>query len=266
LKDVASVEDLATQLVNAQGLIGNSIRIPSENASAEDHAAFRERLRAQVPGLVEVNDDPDAFSAAMRTFGAPESADGYQLPQIEGENLKPVQGFNEWAHEANLTQEQFNTVATRFTEAQHAAAEEAAVRHNSAMELLHREWGYAFEERSQLALDMARRSGAPEDFVTAMENNAVPAEWVKYMAAMGQQYGAEADLGADRRDGAGEMTPAEAQAQHDEIMANREHPYWTARPGSAEGERARELVMKLKERAMGKGSRQIAATFGGYDA
>lgn len=264
LRDIDSVEGLAAQLVNAQGLIGNSIRIPSEHASDAEKAAFRDKLREQVPNLVEVSQDPDAFSAAMRNFGAPEAADGYQLPQFEGENLKPVAGFNEWAHEANLTQAQFETVATRFTQAQQAAAEQAAVQHNSDMELLHREWGYAYEERSQLALDMARASGAPADFVAAMERNAVPAAWVKYMADMGKAYGAEADLGSERGEGRTEMTPQEAQSQYDEVMNNKEHAYWTSMPGSEEGARARELVMKLKERAMGRGARDTAATFG-YD-
>ena len=48
LQNIESIEDLATQFVNAQGLIGNSIRIPSDNASDEDRAAFRQKLLEKV--------------------------------------------------------------------------------------------------------------------------------------------------------------------------------------------------------------------------
>lgn len=258
-----SVEALATQLVNAQGLIGNSIRIPSENASDEDRAKFRQTLLERVPGLSEVNaEDPEAYRATMRQLGAPEDATGYRLPELP-EGLEPVDGFNEWAHEAALTQAQFETIAKRFTEASVAGAEQQMAAHNAEMEALHREWGYAYEQNNAAALGAAKLTKAPEDFIEAMEAGRVSANWVRYFATLAENY-TEADIDdGGRRQQQAEMTPAEAQAQINEIMANKEHhPYWTAMPGTPEKQAAMELLMKLRHRAMGRSGRDVVAEVG----
>jgi len=262
LKDIKTVDDLAKQFIDSQAFIGNSIRIPSEHASDEDKQAFRAKLLERVPGLAEVSTDSDAFTATMRQLGAPEEAKGYKLPELEGDNLTPIEGFNEWAHEANMTQSQFDIVAKRFTEAQVAASETQAANHNADMEGLHKDWGYAFDEKRTQAINTAKLTGMPDDFITAMEANRVPVQWLKAMAGLADKFGPDGDIGDVNAQRKGEMTTSEAQAQHDEVMNNREHPYWTARQGSPEKKRAIDMVLKLKERAMGKGSRAPVVTFG----
>jgi len=266
LESVKDVADLATQFVNAQGLIGNSIRIPSENASDEDRAAFRARLLEKVPGLAEVAaDDPAAFAATMRQLGAPQDATGYRLPEVEGaDGLDAVEGFNDWAHEANLTQAQFATLAERFTQAQVAQAETRATDHNAQMEVLHREWGYAYEQKVQAAISVAKLTDAPAEVVEAIEKGAIRPDLLRYFATLAARFG-ENDIGDAQRSGQVEMTPGEAQLQLAEIMDNDDHPYWSAMPGSPAKVAAIELVMKLRHRAMGAEGRGAAASIGQAD-
>lgn len=258
LENVQDVADLAKQFVNAQGLIGNSIRIPSENASDADRAAFRQKLLDHVPGLAEVAaDDPAAFRATMQQLGAPSEATGYSLPELP-DGLTPVPGFNEWAHEANLTQSQFNTIAERFTAQQAAQQQQAEAEHQAGLETLQREWGYAYDEKMANAANLAQLTDAPAEMVEALASGRISPSVLRWVANLADKFG-EADIGADRRHQRGEMTPAEAQAQLDEIMGNKDHPYWQGMPGSDEKQRAIELVMRLKHRAMGSDGRGVAA-------
>ena len=219
-KDIA---DLATQLVNAQGLVGNSIRIPSENASDEDRAVFRRKLQESVPGLAEVAaSDPEAFAHTMRQLGAPEDAAGYSLPDFGEVQVEPVAGFNEWAHEANLTQAQFETIARRFTEQNIAAGQNQMAQHNADMEALSREWGYSFDARTTQAITAAERLNAPQDFIDAIKAGKVSPAWVKHYAELSDKFGDEFDVGQDRQNADARMTPAEAQSQYDEITITAE--------------------------------------------
>ena len=255
------------QFVDLQAYVGDSIRAPHPDASPETWAEFRAKLQDKVPGLVEMNvEDDDAVTHTMRALGMPEEAGGYSMPEIENaENLQAVAGFNEWAHEARLTQRQFETLAKRFSESELKRAEESAASHNEGMEALQREWGFAYEQKRGAAITAAKVLGAPDDFTEALADNKVPAPWVKFMAGISERLGKEADVGALRDGQKREMTPAEAEEEHSRIMNDRTHPFWSAPAGSKEKARAMALVQKLKTRAMGPESRAPAATFGYYD-
>lgn len=264
LKDIQDVSALTKQFLDTQALVGSSIRIPSEHASAEDLAAFQTRLQERVPGLVHVApDDPESFAHTMRSLGAPEAADGYALPEMEGaEGLRQVEGFQEWAHEANLTQRQFATLAEKFTAASQARAEQGAVQHNADLEALSREWGQAYDGKVANAAQLVRLKGGPEEFAAAIEAGKVQPAILKFMGDLADGYG-EADLGEARKQGGDRaMTPAEATAQLDEIMRNREHPYWDKGPTNPEKQRAMEQVLKLRELSMGVEGRAPAAVIG----
>lgn len=259
---MASVESLAKQFLDLQSHLGGSVRIPSEHASDEDKAAFRQKLIDKVPGLAVVDaGDPDAFAATMRQMGAPADASGYALPQLEGENLDPVEGFNEWAHAANLTQAQFDTIAKGFTAAEVAKREAMAVEHNAGMEALRGDWGFAYDQKMAGVANLAKLKGAPADMVTAIEAGRVAPAVLRFLSAVADSFGGDGmpSLGDQQQQ---EMTTSEANATYLEIMNNKQHDYWTALPGSAERTAAQELVMKLQERRMGKDSRAAAATFG----
>lgn len=207
-------------------------------------------------------DDPEAFRSAMRQFGAPEKATDYKLPQVEGvtpEQYTPLPGFNDWAHEANLTQAQFDTLARKFTESQVGHSTEVQKEHAADMEALRREWGYAHADRTKQAIDTAKLTGAPPDFIKALEEDRVPAAWMRYMHTLGERFGSEGGL--PERQGPQTMTPAEAQAQYDEVMRNHEHPYWTA-PAGPERQRVVAQVSRLKQLATGKDGREPHAVLG----
>lgn len=252
LKTVKSIEDMAKQFIDAQSALGRALRIPSEHASPEERAAFRKRVAEHVPGLVELNtDDPDAVRLTLRQLGAPEEVAGYKLPEAlqaaAGPDMAPVAEFAEWAHEAALTQRQFEAVAQKFTERQQQAAAQAATAHETGMRELRAEWGMAYAERVTGAAQMLRAYGAPDEVVRAVEAGKVRPELLRLFGSIADAMG---KTGGGRPPGArdlerGQLTPSEAQAQLDEIHANQEHAYWKAPQGSPEQARAIEQYQKL---------------------
>lgn len=269
LKDVTDVGALAKQFVDQQKYLGNAVRIPGEDASEDDKKAFREKLRAKVPNLVEVDhDNYESFEEMAKRFGAPEDPTKYVPPKFEdlpeGMKESPLLDILKNAGvKSKLTQKQFENIAREFTETELQRARTHHEEHKAGMKKLADEWGYAFDKKLEAAVRAAEVSGAPEQLVEAVKGQTVPPEVMKWLAGLADQLGGEGKANDGRKgEGDGFITPQEAQAQHDEIMANREHPYWTARPGSPEKKRAIEKVLALKELAMGRGSKDAAATFG----
>ena len=273
LQNVRDVAHLAKQFVDTQSALGGALRIPSENASDDDWAAFRKRVADKVPNLVELNaTDPEAVRLTMRQLGAPAEASGYKLPEGLGEgraDLRPVQEFAEWAHSANLTQSQFEAIATQFTKAQTMRAEAAAAEHNAGMESLRKDWGMAYSERVTGIATMLRAYDAPQEMVEAVQAGKVRPELMRLFAAVSDSVMGDGKSPNDRvRDlqRRSQLTPEEARAQLDEIDNNPEHPYWKARPGSPEHARAIERYQKLLVQADPSLRSPHAVLGGGADA
>jgi len=87
------------QVTDMRKFLGQSIRIPGENASSEDLAAFHDKLTSKVPGLTHVPDFKDAEAAGKfySAIGRPEKQDEYKLPEIDNKgvelNIEPAEQF-----------------------------------------------------------------------------------------------------------------------------------------------------------------------------
>lgn len=90
---VGDVPTLAKMMVETRTYVDSTARVPREGASSEEWQRF------------------------YRSLGVPESPDSYTLPEGAAD-------FREQAHEANLTDDQFRTVATALAEQQRQAEEE----------------------------------------------------------------------------------------------------------------------------------------------
>lgn len=110
---VTEAPDFATfakQAVDYQAMQGSSIRIPGENATPEDTAAFYDKLITQVPGLMPVPaaDDVEGQKALALKMGVPEEAGGYELKAPEGKELD--ESLKDWfattAHARKLNKDQ----------------------------------------------------------------------------------------------------------------------------------------------------------------
>jgi len=227
LKDVADVPSLAKQFVDQQAYLGNAIRIPGDDASAEDRKAFNDKLSQRVPELVMSPTDEASTLALMKNLGMPDAADGYKVEMPEGLNMPEdrMAQIKDMAHQAGLTATQFEQFAGKVMAMDAALLGEMGAKLEAGISELKGEWGAAYDQNVAAALNVAEQSGAPADLVEAIKNNGANQATLKWLhglsttAKEGQHF--------NKSDGADNiLAPAEANAQVDEIMRNKEHPYW----------------------------------------
>lgn len=217
LGDVQSVEDLAKGYVNAQQMIGGSIRIPGNDAGSEDWDKFYDRF-SDVPGLARY--DPEDLSSLYEAAGAPDDISGYGVEGID-------QDFLSIALASGLNREQVETIAM-YNDLQDEDASDAE---NDAIEsginTLRQEWGHAFDrkiEEGQRAVAFLEQTapGLSEalDATGAGNHPAI----VRVFQALGANL-QEGQGFAGTQSGNSGMTPYEARMQIEEMQNNPQHPY-----------------------------------------
>lgn len=232
LKDVKDVASLAKQFLDQQTHLGNSIRIPGPDAGDVDRKSFRDKLLAKVPDLIPVPnpDDPELMSALYRRFGQPEKPEGYEPP--EGVNPEDVEQFREIAHKAGLTKKQFNQLVSDLAEYNGKASQMEKINIENGVKALRQEWGIAFEDRVSQVQKALVATGAPKDIQEAVKSGAVGPETMKWLHGIYKQLGAEginlAGSGPGSPETSGRFAPAEAMSRINEIMNNKQHPYWVS--------------------------------------
>ena len=226
LGDVQSVEDLAKGYVSAQQMIGNSVRIPSQEAGQEDWDKFYGKF-SDIPGLARYN--PEDLSSLYEAAGRPADPKGYN---IEG----APEDFLQAAHEAGLNRQQAEALL-QFDQGlndQQESAEHDAI--NNGINTLRQEWGHAFDrkvEEGQRAVSFLEQT-APglSDALDATGAGNHPAI-IKVFQALGANL-SEGQGFAGTHAGNSGMTPAEAKAQIAEIQNNPSHPYHSGDEASLE--------------------------------
>lgn len=161
---LASINDvgaLAKSFVNAQQMLGNSIRIPSQEADSEAWNKFYEKLET-VPGIgkVPTPDDKEGFAEMMKNFGKPEDVSGYNFELADDFQARVDNGlmdsYKHLAHDLNLT----NSQAQALVEFQmNAIAEQERQFIESGKQtedLLKQMWGSAHDTNVALAQSTLR--------------------------------------------------------------------------------------------------------------
>ncbi len=74
LADFKDINSLAKAFIDTKAMVGQSIRVPSKEAGADDLKSFHDSLIAQVPGLLfkPDMDDDAAMNALFKSIGLPE--------------------------------------------------------------------------------------------------------------------------------------------------------------------------------------------------
>ena len=146
MSNVKDVTDLANQFINAQGLIGRSIQIPSDDASEEQWAKFNERM-TQVPSVYRTPTTEDEWGEMWGKLGRPEAPDGYGIDKPE---------FSQAFHKANLTKEQAQALNEWMAEQDSTYQAESDAAHEARVGELKEEWGRAYDSRVDLAQKAVR--------------------------------------------------------------------------------------------------------------
>ncbi len=246
LKDVPDVAALAKRFVDTQAFVGASLRPPGPDAKPEDRTAFVQKLQEKVPGVVLLDDgDDDAAKLARENvwarLGKPKEAKEYAPPKDVELAEEHLEALRKEALDEGLTKGQFAARAKRLAEGLLVAAQ---ARKDAAV-AVKRELGQAFDERTAAAAAIAAKLGFPQALVADLKSGTVDLSTFKAFDAVAKGFG-QASHVADQGGGGGgngKLTPAEAIAQRDEIMARPE--YFTPKPAQLGVNRA--LVAKVQE-------------------
>lgn len=229
LKNAESMEDAITAITNAADHMGNSIRIPSEHAGEADLKAFTDKILEKAPSLM-YKPGEDTMAEFLQSIGVPTDKDGYKYEPPEGKEIpEDLSGFAEIAHKHGLTTGQFNGLLGDILQSQWDGMEADTHAQGEEMKKLQTEWGAAFEGNMAMVKNFLRLTDAPEGLVDLLADKAMSPAEIKWVHGIATAMKDEAEL-AKLKDVTPEakMTPVEAAAKIQEIMDNREHPYWNA--------------------------------------
>jgi len=233
LTGIDTVDKFWKRILDQHSYAGQSIRIPSEDASAEAKAEFRNKLKTKIPSLLEVptDDDDNAYNLALSKLGKPEKAEEYALPAVDGFTFDDNQSahLREIASVAGMTRRQFKNLAKKFAENVQKQAGEVTELRNKDSEAIKKEWGMTAEERYSKVIEFAKKTNAPEHLVKALESKTARASdllWIHSLMGAGKETSTAAgDGGGNNNNGTAKLTPYEANQQIHEIQSNRNHPY-----------------------------------------
>lgn len=229
VKNSDSPEKFFKQMGDMRSHIGQSIRIPSEDAGEEDWKAFHEKIQAKVPGLIDAPnpEDAEALGRLYGSLGKPEKSDGYTVPEVEGADMSQAEAMRDIAHKYHLTDAQFAGIASEMAQANLLANEAALADVKAGHEELQKEWGQDYNRRMSLGLNIAKLTDAPPDLIKMFENGHANAESAKWLYNLASKFKGEgANLLKDENSRKPKMTPEEAAKRITDIQNNKEHPYW----------------------------------------
>jgi hypothetical protein len=237
-RDSTSAEQFWKRVSDNNTFAGQSIRIPSAEASTEDMNTFYGKLQSKVPNLIKTPslDDQDSVTAVMQSLGMPSEADSYETVAGEGVQFAEGQqeGIKQLALKAGLTRAQYQVLAKAIGEDAYTASGEAANAQKESDTRLQNEWGLAAESKYQQAVNFAKSGGAPEGLINKLESRSADAETVLWLSGMANQIGESSNATSQANQNSQASTPYEAQEQIREILGNKEHGYHKGDPRSRE--------------------------------
>ena len=224
-----SVEDLVRSHSEAEKMLGSSVRVPSSEAGDD---AWKEFLAKMPDGVAKVPTDPDddeGWRHVLAKAGLPEDPTGYELSDAE---------LAKQLHEAGLTKRQAKKVAATMNADKEAQQTKRQEETQQAVAKLREKWGEGFDRMSlqaKQAVDvLAANLGMGEEFRAKLADSRYGNDpfLIEVFAEVGKMMGEKAPF----KGGSGGvgLTPAEAQEQISEIMANEDHPYHQGDKASVE--------------------------------
>lgn len=156
-KGFKSADDVLKSYKNLEAMTGNSIRIPSEDASDEAKQDFFNKIKG-IEGVL-VKGDEEFYNK----LGRPETADGYKFDDVlkaEVVNNLPgvdqeLEDFKSIAHEIGLTDEQAAKLVDMRMSALTKFQDNTAIARQESEQTLRKVWGADFDNRLDAAKKVA---------------------------------------------------------------------------------------------------------------
>jgi hypothetical protein len=223
----AESPDAALQAIqNAASYMGNSIRVPGDDASEEDIKSFHDKLKEKVPGLIPKPSDDNLEE--LYDFLRPSSHENYRFEVPEGKEIpSDFEEFSKVAHKHGLSQKQFEGVLQDVLGSQWESQSQMEADHADAMKELGKEWGASYDQNLSTVKNFLRLTDAPEGIVDLISNNAMSPEEIKWLHSVAKSTKSAAEIMGQGDNGNPAMiSPDEAQSRISEILNNPNHAYW----------------------------------------
>ncbi len=233
VKNAKDGDSFWNQMSNMRSMMGQSIRIPTNDASKEVLQEFDQRLIDKVPSLMRKPDleDDDVMASFYTQMGRPEEKEKYVAPDLsapEGIVLDEslAGNFKDIAFKHGLSQKQYEGVVKDYTASSVSVAQNQLDSHQQGMSDLNKEWGAAFDQNIERA--EAIRSKYFGDVVEDI--NLAGAPIVKAFNSIAERFGKEgsSNLIEETKERPNAIAPLEAGERLNEILSNKDHAYWIA--------------------------------------
>lgn len=252
VKNSDSQDKFWGQMTNMRSRLGQSIRVPGDDAGKEDWAEFNQKLVAKVPNLMPKPDASDAerMAEVYKVMGKPEEAGKYASPEglkfVAGDTLVALQ---KQAHALHLNNEQFAVMAKdiegKLSERSTSATEQVEANKTA----LKTEWGVAFDANYNASTKYLEDTNAPKELREGLKAGTLTPETVKWVHSQFEATKGEGSGAASDSSTGDVITPAEAKLQISAIMNNKEHAYWN--PRDPANKVAMQRMVKLHKLAKG---------------
>ena len=216
-----SMEALLSGFVETKSLVGQSIRVPPEEAGDEARSQFIDKLVRNAPELMLKPDweNPEQNAEFWRTLGTPEDAEGYENPEGVEVDEEVEKQLRSVLHSANLTPAQYQTTVKQLSEMHQQATQQAQSKHEEEMNSLYDKWGMTKKDR------LAAAKKVSEEFFGDVPFDKLSAKVVEGLYAMSVSLKGKGAQVAHQPQATSEtLTPAEALERAAEIINNPD--YW----------------------------------------
>ena len=243
-KTAESPEQLWEQMTGMRERMGSSIRIPSEEAGAEDMTAFVEKL-LQVPGVTRIpeQDDNDAWAAFYDRLGRPGKPEEYEFDASEEEKA--------FYHGLGLTEAQAARLVEDAANRKKAGNDTAQASIKDEYNALMKEWGDGASRKMGGIKHVLKKFDESGALIAALEDPtfAYAPAMLRTLGNMGDRFLEKAPPGANVGGSYG-ITPQEARERANEMLHNTDSP--RNNPNHPNHAAAQQEYMKLRRIATGE--------------
>jgi hypothetical protein len=210
--------------------MGNSLRIPGEDAGQEDWDKFYQRIIEKVPGIMPTPDteDEEAMNAVYSILGTPASPDDYEYDEESDSSGMDVDFFRQVAHDAKLTQQQFDYILAAASASNEINAEQMEYNQAEVMSELKKEWGLATDQNIGTIVNFLKLTDAPPAVIEAAVDKQLSKDDYMWLNSIASSLKSTNDLLNLPASNQTVLTPMEARSQIQEMLNNHEHAYWNA--------------------------------------
>jgi len=217
LADVKDLNGLAQRFIDTKQMVGGSLRMPTDDAPAEDIAAFNEKVLGN-PTLNLMNrpdiENAESMEAYYNAGGRPEDVSGYVA--AEGMDAEVFGQLSVKAHELGLSKAQFEGLAQAQADSAKLSMDNQISDRNAGVDRLRGEWGLAFNDRVERAASTVKALGGHAILEDALASGNVDENTLRFLDTMSVQLGGEGSQIANQINQVNSVTPDELRQRRDE--------------------------------------------------